>query len=452
MPTCTTAVGNVPEGVSIYNGAQNNVIGGGAGARNVISGNGARGVGIFDAATMNNTVQGNYIGLNTNGNAAIPNNFSGVEIYLGSNNTIGGTTGSTRNFISGNNDRGVLIDGANASGNVVQGNTIGLDITGTARPNGNTGVEFFTGSHANTIGGSAFGASNQIASNTNDGIRVYDSGTDGTNMMALLGNSIFNNSALGIDLLYGNSGPQHPNNQQAAPTLSSAVLGSASNISGTDVSGTLNSTASTTFRIEFFASPGGTSQGKNFIGSTSVTTNGSGSASFASLHLAAAVPIAPVQSGGSVITATATDPSNNTSQFSAPVAVTATDSGGAGIPDNWMVAHFGPTWQTNPSAAPNADPDGDGLTNAQEFLAGTDPKSGGNSLHITAIARSGIDRLVAFASVTGKTYRVDYKDDLLSANWILLQDQLNATGNSTQITDTGAGNLARRFYRIALDQ
>ncbi|MGZ4985305.1 MAG: M12 family metallopeptidase, partial [Limisphaerales bacterium] len=184
-----TAVGNTPEGVSIYGGAQNNVIGGGAGARNVISGNGARGVGMFDAATMNNTVQGNYIGLNAAGTAAIANNFSGVEIYLGSNNTIGGTTGSTRNFISGNNDRGVLIDGANASGNMVQGNTIGLDVTGTARANANTCVEFFTGSHANTIGGTAMGASNQIAGNTNDGIRVYDSGTDGTNMMALLGNS-----------------------------------------------------------------------------------------------------------------------------------------------------------------------------------------------------------------------------------------------------------------------
>ncbi|MGZ5022552.1 MAG: hypothetical protein ACXWAX_08190, partial [Chthoniobacterales bacterium] len=384
--------------------------------------------------------------------AAIANNFSGVEIYLGSNNTIGGTTGSTRNFISGNNDRGVLIDGANASGNMVQGNTIGLDVTGTARANGNTGVEFFTGSHANTIGGTTIGASNQIASNTNDGIRVYDSGTDGTNMMALLGNSIFSNTALGIDLLYGNNGPQHPNNGQAAPILTSAVLGAAGNVNGTDVSGTLNSTASTTFRIEFFASPGGTGQGKNFIGATNVTTNGAGSAAFASLHLSAAVPIAPVQVGGSVITATATDPNNNTSQFSSPIAVAATDTDSDGIPDAWMNSNFGhPTGQAADKSRASDDADGDGLTNLQEFLAGNDPKSGGSWLHITAIARSGTDRLVTFASATGKTYRIDYKDDITSATWILLQDQLNATSSSTQITDSGAGNLVHRFYRVALE-
>ena len=79
-------------------------------------------------------------------------------------------------------------------------------------------------------------------------------------------------------------------------------------------SGTLNSTPGTTFRIEFFSNgscdPSGFGEGEVFVGSTSVTTNGSGNASFN-----VTVPVAV--SGGRQMTATATDPGGNTSEFSA---------------------------------------------------------------------------------------------------------------------------------------
>ncbi len=59
----------------------------------------------------------------------------------------------------------------------------------------------------------------------------------------------------------------------------------------------------------------------------------------------------------------------------------------------WQVQYFGST--TNPAAA-NADPDGDGMSNLQEFLAGTDPTNGASAFRITSVVRAGSDLLVAW--------------------------------------------------------
>src|SRR5262249_39786928 len=101
---------------------------------------------------------------------------------------------------------------------------------------------------------------------------------------------------------------QGANLLQNYPVLGSAV----SSASSTVITGTLNSAPSETFHLEFFASPtadpSGYGEGKTYLGSTSVTTDSSGHASFS--------VTAPVGNlAGQVISATATDPGNNTSEF-----------------------------------------------------------------------------------------------------------------------------------------
>ena len=357
-------------GIALFSGSTSNTVGGTApGARNIISGNAGDGLNLNGANAT--TIQGNYIGLDLTGVVKIANGANGVDLFGATTNTvIGGTAAGARNFICGNgsNNAGILISGLGTNGNIVQGNTIGLNVAGTAVANGQQGVALFGGAQSNTIGGSAIGASNIISGNTAEGVALFDSNT---NRNAVSQNSIFSNHFRGIGV-YTNS-----NNNQAAPALSSAVLSTATNPGGTDVAGSLTSTANTTFRIEFFASPPGGDEGQFFIGSTSVTTDAGGSFLFNNppahppISLAAAVP------AGYVITATATDPNSNSSQFSSTQTVITTDSDGDGIPDNWMNAHFGPNHpigQANDKTRASDDFDGDGMTNLQEFLAGTDPK------------------------------------------------------------------------------
>jgi len=121
------AIGNVPyHGVTI-DGASNNTIGGATpGARNVISGNGFFGIsivrGFFSGAPASgNLVQGNYIGTDVDGTAALGNHAQGIAIINTPGNTVGGTTALARNVVSGNQGDGVFIWQTGASGNLVEG-------------------------------------------------------------------------------------------------------------------------------------------------------------------------------------------------------------------------------------------------------------------------------------------------------------------------------------------
>jgi CSLREA domain-containing protein len=288
-----------------------------AAARNIISGNGDG----FDLNTFSTgiTIQGNYIGTDITGSAALPNTFRGM--FVSTNSTvIGGVAAGAGNVISGNGGDG--IEFANSvTGNLVQGNFIGTAADGV-NPLGNAsnGVNIFTGASGNTVGGVAAAAGNKIAFNK-VGVRV-DTGTGN----AILGNSIFSNTNLGIDLTPTGVTPNDncdgdtgPNDLQNFPVLTSAALDPVN----TTISGTLNSTANTTFRIEFFSNtvcdPSGNGEGQVFLGSTSVTTNGSCTA-----NIGFVVPNASVS--GQYITATATDANNNTSEFSACTRGTTTNA------------------------------------------------------------------------------------------------------------------------------
>lgn len=166
-------------GVLLSVGAKNNVIGGTLAQRNLISGNSSVGVQIVDAGTNLNTVSGNYIGVNVNGNLPLRNDFAGV--YLGnraSSNLIGGTSTSVRNIISCNRQVNVFITDAATTGNLIRANYIGTDLSGTvAMPLNRSGVEIVNGARANIVGGDVAGARNLINGHSFAGVFLSDTNT-----------------------------------------------------------------------------------------------------------------------------------------------------------------------------------------------------------------------------------------------------------------------------------
>jgi len=175
--TGTHALGNTFSGVYVGSGSDGNVIGGTTpGSGNTLSGNGARGVRL-DTGADNNVVEGNFIGTNSSGTAALGNDCSGVYISNGADdNVVGGTTAAARNIISGNQLNGIRIDG-DSNGNVVEGNFIGTDVSGThLLGNAENGVFIENGSAGNIIGGTMAGAGNVISGNGLTGVKLYDAG------------------------------------------------------------------------------------------------------------------------------------------------------------------------------------------------------------------------------------------------------------------------------------
>jgi CSLREA domain-containing protein len=289
----------------------NNTIGGTTpGARNVISGHG---YGIYmSGGATGNSVQGNLIGTNAAGTADIPNVF-GLYISASAGNTIGGTSSGAGNVISGNGD-GVHIFYA-PSGNLIQGNLIGTQADGTS-PLGNGDGVLIESAPSNTVGGTDPAASNVLAFN-GVGVRVTGDSAVGN---VFLGNEIFASSSLGIDLGDDGVTPNDaqdpdtgPNNRQNFPNLNAPPSATS------PVTGMLNSTPSSSFRMEFFVSSqchtSGYGEGGRFLEAVEVTTDANGDATFSEV-LEALQP-------GDKITATATSLVNDlpteTSEFSACV-------------------------------------------------------------------------------------------------------------------------------------
>jgi Mg-chelatase subunit ChlD len=385
--TGTAAHGNA-HGIAIETGKNNRIGGPSEADRNVISGNTGDGVYVgpgLSGSNDSNVIQGNYLGTDASGANALQNGGRGVTLYsssnsiagnlisanapniwiLGSagggsgntitgntigldaagtsplgrgggilidtgaqNNRVGGTSAADRNVISGTNGIGVVLTDTATTDNIVEGNWIGTDGAGglsdaIASANG-TGVAI-NAAGQNTIGGTATGAGNVIAHNRGDaGVTVIDGvGNE------IVGNSIFDNSGLAIDLApavaYGvtdndsNDADTGPNNLQNFPVITG--------VTGTAIDGTLDTDANTTYTIEAYtnaacdASDHG--EGQTFLGSTTVTTNGGGKGN---ISLTAS---APIEAGG--VTATATSPSGDTSEFSACVG--ASGGGGGTAPD-----------------------------------------------------------------------------------------------------------------------
>ncbi len=119
-----------------------------------------------------------------------------------------------------------------------------------------------------------------------------------------------------------------------------------------------------------------------------------------------------------------------------------TDTDGDGLPDDWETKYFGVA-----GADPNVDSDGDGLSNAQEYLAGTDPTNALSYLKIGSIATNGGATLI-FGTLAGKTYTIQYSRTLGAGPWTKLADfPAHPTNHVETILDTSF--TTNRFYRIA---
>ena len=312
-------------GVVIEGGAFDNRIGtdgqgiDDAGERNVISGNQNNGVDIVGAGG-GNIVAGNFIGTDVTGMKIVGSQLVDVRLWNSASNWVGvnpnggAVLADLGNVIAGAQSAGVEI-AVMSYDNVVAGNEIGTNAAGTiSLPNQGPGVLIEEGSFGNTIGGSTAIAGNLITANDGAGVAVDPGGgqfdfIDSVDNQ-ITANRIFGNTGQAIDLgndgvtLNGSSVRQGPNNLQNYPWIVTLPDG--------ELEGWLNGSApAATFRIDFFASagygPGGAGEAEDYLGSLNVTTNGEGEADFA-------VPSFTLPAGLSVVTATATDPSGDTSE------------------------------------------------------------------------------------------------------------------------------------------
>lgn len=311
----TIALPSVSGGFGIrQNAGNNNTIGGSAAADiNLLAGDTQ---GAIIVTNGNGTqILGNYIGTDVTGTLALnisTANPIGIDIVFDGVFFLTANTVISDNLISGNGEGGVQAGG----GGLIQGNLVGTQRDGVS-PLGNLNFGGITINAGNgwAVGGAASGLGNTIAFNTGAGITVQNN----TSGHSILRNSIYSNSQLGINL--SSSGTPLANDPcdtdrvpgnlgQNFPVITSASV-AGGNVS---ISGTLNSAASTAFRVEFFANtacdPLGNGEGQTFLGAATVTTDASCNASFGPLRF-------PFPSGQTTFSATATDRQNNTSEFSA---------------------------------------------------------------------------------------------------------------------------------------
>lgn len=330
-PTGTSAIPNGFAGLTVYDGAQGNQIGGTTAAtRNVLSGNGTVGL-VLASEANHNVVQGNFIGTDASGNAGMGNGFAGVYLLGAHNNTFGGAIANAGNVVAGNWTYGLLVANSKTRSNLIQGNFIGTRADGSnALANGFIGVILSDGAHDNVFGlaRDGSGSGNRVAHHSSDGLRLGDIGTTNN---TIRGNSFFNNGGLGLNLAGGTESfsgvtandpgdaDEGGNRLQNYPVLTNAFA----HPTTTTVRGLLNSTAHRSFLIDVYrdesTNASGHGEGESHLGSTTLMTDGSGNGSFDFVTTG--------NFSGQVLAVTATDIiTGDTSEFS--LAVLATNAPG----------------------------------------------------------------------------------------------------------------------------
>jgi hypothetical protein len=177
--TGTKPLGNGKIGVIFNSGAKKNILGGTTpGARNIISANRDFGIQIQTRQSQDNIVLGNYIGTDISGTTSLGNGSYGVTLFYAGYNTIGGEAPGAGNLISGNGKIGIAMSGSDTISNTIAGNIIGPDVSGSIALDGQEfGITIDTGARYNLIGGATLGARNLVSGNTDAGIHIQEPDT-----------------------------------------------------------------------------------------------------------------------------------------------------------------------------------------------------------------------------------------------------------------------------------
>lgn len=364
----STVLGNGDDGVFLRDSGSNTVGGNDIDSGNTISGNDGSGIHVRGADASANVLSGNIIGTDRLAAEFKANGFDGIHIEGSPDTVIGGSLPAEANIIAGNEGNGVFVVGDDATGTIIHGNFIGTNSLDAELGNDEHGI-LIKDSSDNEIGGTGADEGNTVAFNgfvleqRGHGI-VIDGGTGNAIRM----NSVFSNEGRGINLVDKNfpmsvpyaftlpdpsedadgfldlDPPSEDRNNNGVLDFADADTGSnqlqnypvVTDVKFKDGQKTVEWTLygspppAGMFTIDIFsndeADDSGLGEGKTFIKSVMVTTNAHGHGVFSETFPIEQVDGRPI---GPLVSTTATDAMNNTSEFSI------IDTDGDSIADKW---------------------------------------------------------------------------------------------------------------------
>ena len=393
------------------------------GASVLLSGAGKHGIEATDSPNLN--IANTAFGTDALGVKAISNLLSAIKVNCTGGfaaNAAAGTTIIKSNLISFSGNSGIefaqdpapsLIAGVHR----ILGNRISRNLS--------HGILLGTNVGSVTIGSASLSDANEITRNNGSGVHAPGAG----DRILVEINSIFTNLTKALEM-------KTQINQQ----IVQAMRGS------TRVQGNVSGQPNQTLRLHFYGhrpKAGAQGEAEIWLGSTTVPLDVGGAGAYN-------VTFPRTAPGGYLVSSTATDPVLGTSEFSNSQTVQpSTDTDNDGLPDFWEALY--PDC-LNPVVAdpPDEDCDGDGFTNLQEYIAGTNPTEANSALRVLNLTIDGNGASVEFIGIVGRQYGLERQVSLSNGEWERVVTATPEADGQVTLTDPDppSGNA---FYRIVAE-